>query len=208
MIDFARAAGSAALVLAFGLTGAQAQSSAHSGARAAAPPAFQGFCQRHPGECVRVGGTLQRMALTPARRAELDAVNAAVNGAVAEVEDRDQHGIEDVWSLPTAGRGDCEDMALLKRKMLIERGWPSSVLLVTTVSTPSGEGHAVLTAVTDAGDLVLDNKSASVLPWTRTGYAFYTRQSQANPRAWVWIDREGTTAVASGRPRSKAALAR
>lgn len=210
MTSCSRTAVLAALALAPVLAAgsAQAQAVAYAGPRAAAPPAFQGFCARHPDQCGRVGGVVERMALTPARRQELDSVNAAVNGSIREVEDAAQHGLEDVWSLPTSGQGDCEDFALLKRKMLIERGWPSSVLLVTTVSTHSGEGHAVLTVVTDQGDLVLDNKIRSVTPFNRTGYAFYTRQSPTNPRAWVWINDTPPTAVASGRARSKAALAR
>jgi predicted transglutaminase-like cysteine proteinase len=200
------AAGALASLLVAG--GAGAQTFAYAGPRAAAPPAFGAFCARHPDQCARRGALVERIALTPERRAELDAVNRAVNGRIREVDDSLQHGAEDVWSLATTGQGDCEDFALLKRQMLLDRGWPSSVLLVTTASTPSGEGHAVLTVVTDAGDLVLDNKSPSVLAWNRTGYAFYTRQSAANPRAWVWIDHEPPTAVATARARSRAALAR
>jgi hypothetical protein len=53
--------------------------------------------------------------------------------------DREQFGKEDVWSLPATGRGDCEDFALMKRKLLIERGWPSSALLLTAALTPQGD---------------------------------------------------------------------
>ena len=57
------------------------------------------------------------------------------------------------------GRGIAKIWGLLKRKRLIERGWPSSTLLMTIVTTSSGEGHAVLTAVTDQGDYVLDTRT-------------------------------------------------
>ncbi len=196
----------AARALAPCTTGAAAQAVAYAGASTPAPPAFSTFCRSQPGECARAGANVARMALTPARLAELKAVNAAVNGSVREVDDTVQHGVEDHWSLAASGSGDCEDFALLKRKMLIARGWPSSVLLMTTVSTPSGEGHAVLTVVTDRGDLVLDNKTGAVLPWSGTGYVFYTRQSQANPRAWVWIDPE-PMAIAADRARRRTTLA-
>ncbi|KAA2235296.1 transglutaminase-like cysteine peptidase [Salinarimonas soli] len=195
----------AALVLA--PAGAGAETFAHAGPGTAAPPAFGAFCRSHPGQCARVGPLVERIALTPARLAELRSVNASVNGAIREMGDLEHHGVEDHWSLAEDGRGDCEDFALLKRKMLIERGWPSSVLLMTTVSTPSGEGHAVLSVITDGGDLVLDNKTGAVLPWTGTGYAFYTRQSQRNPRAWVWIDHEPPAALAARAPRKRTTLA-
>jgi hypothetical protein len=42
----------------------------------------------------------------------------------------------------------------------------------------NGEGHAVLTLLTDRGDLVLDNKTNDILPWHRTGYVFVKRESQ------------------------------
>ncbi len=60
---------------------------------------------------------------------------------------------------PTAG--DCEDIALLKRRDLIEKGWPVGALLMTVVRQANGEGHAVLTVLTDRGDLVLDNLKSS-----------------------------------------------
>jgi predicted transglutaminase-like cysteine proteinase len=167
--------------------------------RAAGPVAFAGFCARHPSDCARTGPALARMPLTPERLAELQGVNAQVNRAVVEVSDLQHHGREDLWSLAEDGRGDCEDFALAKRRLLIQRGWPSSVLLITVVATASGEGHAVLTAVTDQGDFVLDNKSASVKLWSETGHLFFTRQSQGDPRAWVGVAGSPLTRVATGR---------
>lgn len=155
----------------------------------ASPPlAFLDFCARNPAECRRSGPPTRQVLLTPERRRDLQEVNAQVNSAISEISDREHHGREDVWSIPTDGLGDCEDFALLKRKQLIERGWPSSVLLIAVVGTPAGEGHAVLMAATSEGDLILDNKTSRVLPWTQTGYLFFTRMSQANPRAWEAID--------------------
>ena len=73
---------------------------------------------------------------------------------------------------------------LLKRRMLIERGWPESTLLITVVRDENNEGHAVLTARTDIGDLVLDNKRKEVLRWTDTPYTFVKQQSDRNPLVW------------------------
>lgn len=193
------------VALASGISHAQDLAAAPRG-HAAAPPAFSAFCAKHPSECRNAGPLVARLELTPARQQELQAINAQVNATVAEVSDRDHYGRDDVWSLPLDGRGDCEDFALMKRKLLIARGWPSSTLLITVVGTPSGEGHAVLTVVTSAGDLVLDNKTSRILPWSQTGYLFFTRMAQANPRRWEAIDGGRITATAATRPAARPGL--
>lgn len=184
-----------ALLLGSQLNPARAdQLAARSRGSASPPPAFLSFCAKHPAECRRSGATMRQVVLTPERQRDLQEVNSRVNSAISEISDQAHHGREDVWSIPTDGQGDCEDFALLKRKQLIERGWPSSALLIAVVATPAGEGHAVLMAATSEGDLVLDNKTSRIWPWTQTGYLFFTRMSQANPRAWEAID-GGTVVV-------------
>lgn len=167
--------------------------------QASPPAAFLAFCAKNPSECRQSGASMRATLYSDERQRDLHEVNAQVNAAISELADIEHHGREDVWSIPTDGRGDCEDFALLKRKLLIQRGWPSSTLLITVVGTPSGEGHAVLTAVTSAGDFVLDNKTSRILPWSQTGYLFFTRMSQANPRAWQSIDGGSIGATAATR---------
>ena len=123
--------------------------------------------------------------LTPERMAELQQVNTHVNATIVEVSDMEQYGREDVWTLPTSGRGDCEDFALLKRKLLIQRGWPASALSISLGMTAQGEAHAVLTVATSQGDYVLDNLRSAVLPAGSTGITFHARQSGAKPGRWV-----------------------
>ena len=67
------------------------------------------------------------------------------------------------------------------------------------VREADGAGHAVLTAVTDRGDLILDNQVDAILPWTDTAYAFEKRQSPHATGKWVWLrtDRPGATQVTS-----------
>ena len=89
------------------------------------------------------------------------------------------------WSYPDDGYGDCEDYVLLKRRMLIQSGWPWEVLLVTVVRGKKDEGHAVLTVITDRGDYVLDNQNEHILLWWETGYRFVKRQSRSDPNVWV-----------------------
>lgn len=57
---------------------------------------------------------------------------------------------QDVWNTPLiSGRGDCEDFALLKQKMLIEAGWdPEDLKIIIVYRKVDGrmnyEGHTVL----------------------------------------------------------------
>ncbi len=123
--------------------------------------------------------------LTGQRMAELQQVNNHVNSTIVEVSDMEQYGRADVWTLPTSGKGDCEDFALLKRKLLIQRGWPASALSISLGMTAQGEAHAVLTVATNQGDYVLDNLRSAVLPAASTGITFHSRQSGAKPGKWV-----------------------
>ena len=47
--------------------------------------------------------------------------------------DSELWGVPDRWDLPTTGYGDCEDMQLLKRKLLAERGLPRRAMRMTVV---------------------------------------------------------------------------
>lgn len=135
-------------------------------------------------------------ARLPARDVRLEAstwntlveINRSVNAAIKPVTDVDHWGVADRWDIPTDGRGDCEDYVLLKRKMLMERGFPRQSLLVTVVIDHQGDGHAVLTVKTDHGDFVLDNMRDDILAWVKTGYRFVKRQSQEDPNRWVALD--------------------
>ena len=60
---------------------------------------------------------------------------------------------------------------------------------MTVVMDEDGEGHAVLTARTQAGDVILDNRSNEIRLWTKTPYEFVMRQSSRNPQVWVYLER-------------------
>jgi predicted transglutaminase-like cysteine proteinase len=90
---------------------------------------------------------------------------------------------------------------LLKRRMLIQAGWPREALLITVVRDRKDEGHAVLTVKTDRGEYILDNQIEDLLPWFKTGYRFVKRQSQSDPNVWVSLGdpRQAPTTVARQR---------
>ena len=109
----------------------------------------------------------------------------AVLGEAETFEDIALYGVSEKWTYPDEGKGDCEDIALLKRRILMREGMPRQALLMTVVRDETGAGHAVLTVVTDRGDFVLDSKTSRILAWEGTGYGFIKRQSQEHPNVWV-----------------------
>lgn len=154
---------------------------------AAPPPGYLQFCRTDVMECVRPADGArgpERVTLTAKLSAELKSVNSLVNMMIRPVSDLDLYGEREFWTYPLK-EGDCEDYVLLKRRILISRGWPASVLLITVVRDEVGEGHAVLTVATDAGDLILDNKQSVIRPWSETPYQYIKRQAAGDPMDWV-----------------------
>ena len=190
-----------ALVLTFGAVGygqaaSAEQNSAFLVAQKAinAPSGFIGLCNRYAWVCK--GSASSRMG-TSDKMALATNVNRAVNRQVREIEDLRQYGKEEHWALPTRRGGDCEDLVLLKKKMLIERGVPSSALLISTVLDRNLNSHAVLVLRTAAGDMVLDNLTNKILPWAKTGYTFLKLQ---NPKALSKWDAVLAGGVINDRP--------
>ena len=56
------------------------------------------------------------------------------------------------------------------------------------VRQTNGDGHAVLTVLTDRGDLVLDNLDPHIMLWSETSYQFVKRQSEFDSGQWVAIE--------------------
>lgn len=187
-----------------GQAGAPRATYAAVGSATSMPYGWMDFCRRHADEC--------RVAAEPALDADLgkpqawrllQRVNGWVNANIEPVTDMDHHGVADRWSYPDDGKGDCEDYVLLKRRMLINAGFPRQSLLITVVRDDQNEGHAVLTVKSSIGEIVLDNKRDAILPWAETGYRFVKRQSQTDPNVWVEVGPGAPTAVvAAARDRS------
>ena len=118
-----------------------------------------------------------------------------MNGKIKPVSDMELYGEAEHWAYPVDA-GDCEDYALLKQRYLLGLGFPREALLNTVVLDEAGEGHDVLTVVTDKGEFVLDNRRNDILRSRDTKYTFLKRQSQVNPRQWVALVKEKT--ISSG----------
>ena len=164
------------------------------------PPGWVDFCARQPSECAGFTKARRHVALSWKAWMDLVRVNTSVNWTIKPLTDIEHWGVVDRWSYPDDGYGDCEDYVLLKRRTLIQSGWPPEALLVTVVHNEKDEGHAVLTVTTDKGDYVLDNQNMNILLWSETGYRFVKRQSQSDPNVWVSLgSQRPTLATATSR---------
>jgi predicted transglutaminase-like cysteine proteinase len=155
------------------------------GASTRAPIGWVEFCIRYKGECDTRPSAARDVVLSPKAWSDMLKVNAWVNDNIKPMTDIDHWGVVEQWDYPDDGYGDCEDYVLLKRRMLMQAGWPREALLITVVRDKKNEGHAVLTVKTNRGEFILDNQESEILAWNKTGYRFVKRQSQSDPNVWV-----------------------
>lgn len=151
------------------------------------PYGWADFCRRYAGECDH--GTLAPLDINLSANAyqQIDRINRWVNATIEPISDWDHWHVADRWDYPPDGKGDCEDYALLKRRLLIALGFPRQALLMTVVKDERDEGHAILTLKTNRGEFVLDNLADDIKPWDETPYRFVKRQSQTDENTWVQI---------------------
>jgi len=170
------------------------------GAYARPPIGWVEFCIENPRECDGKPLEARDVVLTTAAWKDLQRINKWVNEQIKPMTDLEHWGVVERWSYPDDGYGDCEDYVLLKRRMLMQAGWPRQALLITVVRDLKGEGHAVLTVKTDKGEFILDNQDDQILLWSETGYRFVKRQSQLDPNQWVALgDNRPAAATATSR---------
>jgi predicted transglutaminase-like cysteine proteinase len=178
-----------AIVAALAVSSAQAADErplfASVGTAARAPIGWVEFCSEYAGECETKALDARDVVLTTKAWKDMVRINRWVNETVKPITDLEHWGVVERWNYPDDGYGDCEDYVLLKRRMLMQAGWPRQALLITVVRDKRGDGHAVLTVKTDKGEFILDNQNEEVLLWSDTGYRFVKRQSQQDPNVWL-----------------------
>jgi predicted transglutaminase-like cysteine proteinase len=152
-----------------------------------APMAFTQFCLKYPSDCKpqRLLFGDVRVELNKMRWSELENINRNVNSSIRP--ERNEDGLAGEKWLLSPVRGDCNDYAVTKRHQLITRGWPARTVLLSEVVTVSGEHHLVTVIRTDSGDLVLDNLTDQIKPWSRTPYRWLRIQTPKNPNYWASI---------------------
>jgi predicted transglutaminase-like cysteine proteinase len=169
-----------------------------TGAQARPPIGWVQFCADRPVECDTVPTQPRDVVLSAKAWKDLVRINKRINETIKPMTDIDHYGVVEKWTYPDDGYGDCEDYVLLKRRTLMEAGWPREALLITVVRDLKGDGHAVLTVKTDRGEFILDNQDPEIRLWSETGYRFVKRQSQSNPNVWVSLgDPRPATATAT-----------
>jgi len=156
------------------------------------PVGFVKFCAANPGDCKTQSKTQQLVSMSQERWDQLFQTNTYVNDRIAPISDQELYGETEHWAYPTDA-GDCEDYVLLKKRYLQKLGFSPEALLITVVLDEKGEGHAVLTITTDAGDYVLDNRVDDILRWNNSPYKFLKRQSHANPLQWIALIKQSTS---------------
>lgn len=132
---------------------------------------------------------------------KLHRVNVEFNSSTKYISDAEQYDKEDFWVSNNAGKGDCEDYALAKRRRLrdIFQGNKDCFRIATCwVEGEDGEKgtggkHAVLTVETDQGTYVLDNRHPEVMAYPDLPYRWFKREPNAQERIehggkWMMID--------------------
>jgi len=154
------------------------------------PMAYTMFCRRYENECrakpMFRGGPI---GLTPERWNDLREVNQIVNRHI--VPEANERGLAGEAWLINPDRGDCNDYAVSKRHELLNRGWPARTLLLSEVVVNSGEHHLVLVVRTKSGDLVLDNLTPQIKPWSRAPYRWVRIQTPNNFKLWATVAGRG-----------------
>lgn len=131
--------------------------------------------------------------------AKLEVVNSAVNAAVRYAPDSRTYGRRDYWAgvpeIVAAGKGDCEDYAILKMAALLRAGVPQhSMSVVVLYDNGHKAFHAVLAVATDQGNYILDNMRSEVyVDSTQTDYQ--PLYSLGAGKAWLHGTRVGRFAA-------------
>lgn len=123
-------------------------------------------CATDPESCSAEAAKFRAMVArirTSRGQARLEEANRLANTSISYASDLSLHGQPDKWSSPLAtlklGKGDCEDYAILKYRLLAEAGVSTKDLRIVLVrDTAFRIDHAVLAARTGERWFILDNR--------------------------------------------------
>ncbi len=177
-----------AIALFFGLLcateGGQSPSMKFDGI-ATTPVGWPRFCREYPKECVRGMRAQEYVPMTLESWTKIALVNWWVNHHITYESDKDHWGVDERWTFAEDGFGDCEDYALRKRLILVANGFPERALLMATVTTRDGGGHALLIVHAQTADYVLDIDDDAIHAWMPTTYRYDAVQSPFDPTTWL-----------------------
>lgn len=147
----------------------------------------KGFCARHKDQCGFKNFLPELIVYSDELQSMLEKLTTKTNQFFKPKTDKENYGVEELWNLP-AVYADCDDYAAVKRKVLLDAGFPASALLLTHVNDSSGGSHLVLAVRTTEGDFMLDNLNNNVKRWNQMGYQAV--HSVVNPRdseSWLRV---------------------
>jgi predicted transglutaminase-like cysteine proteinase len=134
--------------------------------------------------------TVKSLAVVPIKL--LKQVNRKVNGRVRQKADDKALAGGENWQETGTTRwatGDCEDIALQKRRELLEAGFAPQHLFLAVAFVRSVGLHTVLVGRTETGDFVLDSMTPYVTHWSKVGYSWLRIQSGSDPMDWRLLGR-------------------
>jgi predicted transglutaminase-like cysteine proteinase len=139
------------------------------------------------------------VVLDQAHWTQLEQVQMEIGRQVKYVSDMDRFGVPDWWE-PSSKTGDCEDIALTKRKRLMDMGWPAELLRIAVLTDGHGELHAVLTVDVvsqkgAAGTYVLDSHFEHVEPWQALNQYGYYWLERSKPGSSEWARLDGDSPI-------------
>lgn len=141
------------------------------------PKGANGICEKYTWFCEVKEGTETSFNI-------VKRINQKINRA-NPVEDIDQYGEIEKWTILSDLGGDCEDYALTKQKALIDLGYDSRTLFIGMVKLKDGTPHGVLVWRTSDGDYILDNLTNRIVKWNKTGHDFIAIQDPNDKTKWL-----------------------
>jgi len=147
---------------------------------------------RHPGDCDFRTKRPGKIKMSPDVMHTMFTTNFFVNRDALPGNDKKEYGTSDYWTYPKS-YADCEDYTLRKRRLLIERGWDPSALLIAIVDDDEKDNivHAVLVVRTTEGDFIMDNLKNEILTPDRAGYKFLSILSPFSGEEWMEVRARG-----------------
>ena len=140
---------------------------------------FTAFAAANPTHPIVTNTSDSTIAMTEQLRQDLEEINKNVNSHNNYKKDINPDGtLADQWNfLQSGASGDCEDFAITKLQMLLDKGYPISALKIEAGKTLGGAGHAWLTVQTSEGDFSLDINYGVVIPSWLLTYTDRTKQT-------------------------------
>lgn len=147
------------------------------------------FCSRNQVDCVAIP-SLETPAYTKQLKQTLIDVNSSVYWKNGYKTDQENFGKKEYWTYPKDNFGDCEDFALLKRKLLAQKGVPLSAMSLARVKEPGAKmAHIVLIVYTDKETFVLDSSFPELrsMKDTMKKYKMIAVQDRVNHAKWDYV---------------------